>query len=164
MDRKVVTPKMLQESSGSLLDDVEDDLEAVVCAAIRIGDLVERDVRGKVEQRTYPRRRRRASGQGPQVTQIALVHGEHVVELLKIVGHDASGSVAGQIVASRLGGAGGARIGALADVIGVRTRRLHLDEVGEIRLLDHRSHDGFGGRRATDVAETDEEDPLHAAG
>ena len=100
-------------------------------------------------------------GVGRACQQLALVfavHGQHEVEALEVLrGHLARGPLDDDV--ARPGGGHRARVGRVARVPAAGAGAVDRDGPLEALRAQQPAHDRLGGRRATDVAHADEEDP-----
>ncbi len=104
-------------------------------------------------------RRRKAA----QVAVVALVHGEHVVERVHVLERRLAPAQRRDVDAAARGGLAGARVGRLADVVGVGAGGVDDDVEPGAVLGEQLPQHALRRRRAADVAQTDEQDLDHEA-
>jgi hypothetical protein len=136
---------MRQQAPRGSFHQVEDLLETVGPAVVRIGHLGGVRVRRELHEEAQPLVRgiRRAPLQHPQVL---LVHRENQIEAGEVVRLDHACPQTVQVVAAARRRCARARIGRLADVIGRRTGGINFDrQLGRLTRRNDTKH-AFSGR------------------
>ena len=149
---------MAEQAIRGRFDEIEHVLEAVGSTVIRIWNF--HGVRIRYELEKEPHLRARAAGR-PLLErgQILAVHRENQIEAFEILALDASRAKWREIIATATRGFLRARIRRISDVISAGARRIDFDvQTGRIARHDC-AEDCLRRRRATDVAEADEQDP-----
>jgi len=142
---------MFDESGARAIDHIEHQVESVGTAVVRIGD-IEVVIRCWIE--LSEKDKRVTSGpfrvQLAQISKVASIHREDVVELGKIFGlYPPSPSAERDPVP--LSDFGGAGVGRLSHMPGASTRRVDPHAVGEIGLLQAVRKNSLAEGRTTDV-------------
>ncbi len=126
---------MIEQGLGRFLHQIKHVLEAGGAAVIRIGNLVDTQMRGELQQqRNAILVARRADGE--QVLEIVSIHRDDVVEGAKVVTANTAGPVLRNVEAAPTGRFGRPLVRLLADVIAGSAGRIDLDLVAETAFVD----------------------------
>ncbi len=143
---------MVEQPVGAAQDQRVDVFEAAVI--VGIGHFTCGHVVGVIEEaRQHSLRMSRCHA--PQISQILVIHRQDVIKRVKIGGRNLPGAArVGDAVL--LQHAARAPVGWLADVVTAGACRVNSDGVAQPSLVHALLEDGFGHRRAADIAQADE--------
>ena len=151
-------PQVPDQAPGGHLNQIQHVLEAVRSAVVRVWNVGDACVRRELEeepQAVLCLRRRAAL----QCAQVLAIHGEYEIEVLEIARLDHARAQRREVITASRRGFPRPPVGKLAHVVAGRSGRVDFQH--DVRCLagrDRPKHD-FRGRRAADIAETDEKDP-----
>lgn len=148
----------------AVFEEVDDVGEAFGAAVVGIGDfavgvVAEVAAHGHDAGAVFS-----AAGEGEDVAEVGVVHGDDEVEGFKVAAGELAAEVAAPGVAFVLESGEHAAVGFVADVVVGGGGGVCLDFVFESGFADEAVEDDFGGGGAADVAEADEEDAVRGGG
>ena len=150
----------LDQPIGSIFDHVENQIEAVPQAVVRVRNLVVVEVLGITHEQ--PQAMMLVRGTDPlQYRQVVVVHRQDHVEVVEILCRNLARPHVAQVVVAAGSSALGTLIRRLTDMIAMRPGRIDLDLVLETFLAQHVPHDALRGRRAADVSHTNKKNLDH---
>src|ERR671916_287110 len=155
---QVPVADVIEETLRCLFYQIEDVLETLGAAAVRVRDLAFRCVWGEVKEGPDHRTATAQRGDRPVVL---LVHREDVVKLLAVVRRDPPGSLGAQVETASGGASLGTVIRRASDVPGAGTRGVYEDLVLQLLAPQHVFEDPLSQRRTADISQANEQYAYH---
>ena len=146
-----------EESSGAVLDEVSNELEAFTAAVVGVGDFGVIVLAAEIGEALDAGLLFISLGEFYDVGVVLIVHGEDEVEGLEVIQAELPG-VAADLVAALADGAGHAGVRGFAAVEADGARGVDLDAAGESGFFHDVAKDVFSGGGAADVSHADKED------
>lgn len=149
---------MREQVTGRTLDRFDDDVEALSVVVIRIGDLRDSAVAGRVLHQQPDLTGKIGGRPGRHVHQILAIHRQNIVKAAEVVVVDLAGHLRSDVVAGAPGSRDRALVGGLADI--ERGGATGIDDYlpGQAGINDLAFEDAMRAGRAADIAEADEQD------
>ena len=146
---------ILQQARSPGLDQIERMVEFGGAAVIGIWN-IEQPTRGGIFEKQAELRRRTVRAKGQELSVVALIKRDDVIELGEVGGRYLAGALFAEVVTTSLGRRTGPSIGWLAAMEVDRPGGVDLDVCRQSGTLDEPAEDTFRHRRATDIAGTNE--------
>src|ERR687894_2245707 len=151
---KVPLADVPDQTLRRLLHEVEDALEAVRAAVVRVGNLALRRALGEVQEGAH---HGVSPAQGGDFPEVLLVHGQDVIEVLAVLRRDEPRPLGAYVQPAEGGGAQRPVVGRGAHVPVPGPGGVHEDLASQALAPDDVLEDALRDRAAADVAHADEQ-------
>ncbi len=158
---KMIRADVGQESGAGVHQQLDDIVKAFGTTVVGIGDFTVAMALGKFAHHLHlgPVESFGFQGQNPPV--VVRIHGQDSVKFLEVLGYKLA-RFAFHGDALFASGNAHAAIGGLADMVASRARRVAADLITQTRFGNEVSHDIFRRGRSADIAQTNEQNPIHS--
>lgn len=160
---RVVVFDMIQQAMAARLNHIQNMIKALGTAIVGVRDIETVAACCKGHEQVNPVTQV-GRGEADQGLLMAAIHRDEIVKVREIIAIDPPGPLGRQIDSAMAGRFLRSVVRRIADMPAAGSCRINVEVILQAAALDKMAKDPFGGRRATDIAGADEQDPDGGAG